>query len=92
MPRSNDEKTREFQQKMHTQGAAGFGSGPWSEIEESLGMDQSVVVDQEGLEFAEHPFGGGAVEFERSRERVGRAVRGAAAVARRGAHGGPVRR
>ena len=48
MPRSNDEKTREFQQKMHTQGAAGFGSGPWSEIEESLGMDQSVVVDQEG--------------------------------------------
>ena len=48
MPRSNDEKTREFQQKMRTEGAAGFGSGPWSEIEESLGMDQSVVVDQDG--------------------------------------------
>mgnify|MGYP001816138344 FL=1 len=48
MPRSNDEKTREFQQKMRTQGAAGFAAGPWNEIEESLGMDQSVVVDQEG--------------------------------------------
>ena len=48
MPRSQDEKTREFQQRMRTEGAAGFASGPWNEIEESLGMDQSVVVDQEG--------------------------------------------
>lgn len=48
MSRSNDEKTREFQKKMRTQGAAGFGAGPWKDVEESLGMDQSVVVDQDG--------------------------------------------
>jgi hypothetical protein len=48
MPRSNDEKTREFQKRMRTQGAAGFAAGPWKEVEESLGMDQSVVVDQNG--------------------------------------------
>jgi hypothetical protein len=48
MPRGNQDKTREFQEKMRTQGAAGFAAGPWREIEDSLGMDQSVVVDQEG--------------------------------------------
>ena len=48
MPRSNAEKTREFQKKMRTQGAAGFAAGPWQDVEESLGMDQSVVVDQDG--------------------------------------------
>jgi hypothetical protein len=48
MPRSHKDKTREFQEKMRTQGAAGFAAGTWGEIEESLGMDQSVVVDQEG--------------------------------------------
>jgi hypothetical protein len=48
MPRGNKDKTREFQEKMRTQGAAGFAAGPWRDIEESLGMDQSVVVDQEG--------------------------------------------
>jgi hypothetical protein len=48
MPRGNQDKTREFQEKMRTQGAAGFAAGPWRDIEESLGMDQSVVVDQEG--------------------------------------------
>jgi hypothetical protein len=48
MPRSNAEKTREFRNRMRTQGAAGFAAGPWQDVEESLGMDQSVVVDQDG--------------------------------------------
>ncbi len=48
MSRSNADKTREFQKKMRTQGAAGFAAGPWKDVEESLGMDQSVVVDQDG--------------------------------------------
>jgi hypothetical protein len=48
MSRSNANKTREFQKKMRTQGAAGFAAGPWKDVEESLGMDQSVVVDQDG--------------------------------------------
>ena len=48
MSKSNDQKTREFEHRMRTVGAAGFGAGPWKDIEESLGMDQSVVVDQEG--------------------------------------------